>query len=143
MHIFKWNSCDTYWNEVEIVFSQMNEILKILMLLMIAASTMTQDASQSDGIAVNHSEPQDTAQQSDLASAINKQHPSRLEPCFPLCFPDYGKREYLVGERAEKDLLNTNKRSLFKQVKGFIPQFIWKAFKREQALEAIKKSGSH
>ena len=99
---------------------------------MIAASTVTQDASQSDSIAVNHSEPQDTAQQSDLASAINKQHPSRLEPCFPLCFPDYGKREYL-----------SNKRSLFKQVKGFIPQFIWKAFKREQALEAIKKSGSH
>lgn len=121
----------------------MNDILKILMLLMIAASTMAQDASQSDSIAVNHSEPQDTAQQSDLASAINKQHPSRLEPCFPLCFPDYGKREYLVGERAEKDLLNTNKRSLFKQVKGFIPQFIWKAFKREQALEAIKKSGIH
>ena len=110
---------------------------------MISACIAAQGDSQSDSIAANPNEPQDAAQQSDLASAINKNHPSKLEPCFPFCVPEYGKREYLARERAEKDLDNTNKRFHFNRVRGFNPQFISKAFKRKQVIEANKRSGWH
>ena len=108
------------------------------MLLMIAASITAQDTDSED------SGPQDNEKENALSSTVNKNQPSKLEPCFPLCFPDLGKRDTLAGEWAEEEnakASETQKRVQFKQEKDFIPQLSSRAFKRRQAVEAEHVAG--